>query len=122
MALKKKTSYFSCFNISNYFIRKFLTEINIKYTNLHGEILSSNKNAIPFYLERFNVLKLNSNYEYILNVDETSLYIKGVQNKSLFIDNKQKSPKKLDKTRITLLLGLTFTGVKNTTSNYRKKL
>ncbi|KAG0423528.1 hypothetical protein DMUE_6143 [Dictyocoela muelleri] len=52
---KEDQDIFSCFNISNYFIRKFLTEMNIKYANLHGGMLSPDKNAIPFYLERFNV-------------------------------------------------------------------
>lgn len=72
---------------------------------LHGEANSSDRARENIFRQNFNAKSRFYAPEYILNVDETGLYIKGVTNKSYVLDaKKDKSNTKSDKTRLPSML------------------
>jgi hypothetical protein len=92
--------------ISPHFLRMFKKRNTVIYKRIYGESKSADMSKIKEFFVEYNILKDKYNPEDIFNVDETSLYIKNYGRASYILkDNDDLKGTKVDKTRITLVLG-----------------
>ncbi|KAG0436718.1 Tigger transposable element-derived protein 6 [Dictyocoela muelleri] len=126
--IKNNDNLYSEIKITDYFIRNFIKENDLFYKNLHGEIKSADSKNIEMFFKEFLDLKKIYNDKDIFNLDETSLYIRGINNKSYVIGKNDTGSVKQDKTRFTVLLCVNLNGEKmktliigkNTNKNFLK--
>ncbi|KAG0441024.1 Tigger transposable element-derived protein 1 [Dictyocoela muelleri] len=103
--LKKKASFF--------FVKYSIKRHTTSYVTLHGESANANFTKIEEFKNNLNSFLTIYDKSDIFNIDETSLYIRAVFNKTYVIDKyKDNKNIKPEKTRITLLLGVNFYGQK----------
>uniref|UniRef100_A0A0K0FZG9 HTH CENPB-type domain-containing protein n=1 Tax=Strongyloides venezuelensis TaxID=75913 RepID=A0A0K0FZG9_STRVS len=100
------------FEASNVWLDSFKCRHNIKRETLHGEKGGFDKNVIDKF--RKNVLGVFKDYmsSQIFNIDETALYYKCLSSKSLINKSKESSGVKMNSSRITICLCVSFDGMK----------
>uniref|UniRef100_A0A0K0FC89 HTH CENPB-type domain-containing protein n=1 Tax=Strongyloides venezuelensis TaxID=75913 RepID=A0A0K0FC89_STRVS len=100
------------FKASNVWLDSFKCRNNIKRGTLHGEKGGFDKNVIDKF--RKNVLYDFKDYmaSQIFNIDETALYYKCLSSKSLIEKFKEFSGVKMNRSRITTCLCVSYDGIK----------
>lgn len=93
--------YFETMKLTDYAVKRFLSDDGLNFQNLHGEVLSADLSSVDSYRNFFleNICK-DFLPENIFNLDEASLCIKGMTDKSYVIDSNKGSVKQ-NKTRVT---------------------
>ncbi len=98
------------FNITSYFIRKFIERHNLKFRNLHGESQATTTDNYESFFYEYEEICKNYFPQDIYNIDETGIFYKEQGRRSYTKSNKDSKGYKLQKTRITLLLGVNKLG------------
>lgn len=102
------------FKASNGWLEKFLKSKNINYKTICGESASANVDAANKFIKNFEKLTGGYKTEDIFNVDETALFYKLLPNKTYDASNTNVYGLKADKSRITVLFGVSAAGEKLT--------
>ncbi len=92
--------------ITDYFVKRFLKQNDIKYKTLHEELKSSSKENVHDFFEYYNMIVKDYADKDVFNMDETGLFIRNIGNKSFTLSRTDNKNVKIDKTRITV--GLTI--------------
>ncbi len=94
------------YNISNYFINTFVKRNNLIFKTLHGESkVATINNSLAFVDDYKEILKEYDEKD-IFNIDETGVFVKNLGNKSYVISRSDTKGIKIDKTRLTVMLGI----------------
>lgn len=100
------------FKASNGWLEKFVKNKNIHYKNICGDSASANLDAAKEFIDNFENLSTGYKKEDIFNLDETALFYKLFPNKTYAESNTNANGLKADKSRITVLFGVSAAGEK----------